>query len=401
MQRFFIAGVLAGVLGLPAAVTVRAEDPQLRAVVDGIPLPPARVASIVVDGGTLDVDAATMTIDLERAAPPASGAPVDVLGGFGSIFTGEVVGVEPAYEGAGNSRVIVRAFNRLHRLTRGRKSRTFEQRSDADVVSLIAREAGLVPGSASPESAVQYDRIVQDNQTDLEFLHERAARIGFEVLVDDQTLLFRRPPARPAATLGCTAQALLTRFHPRLSSANQVSQVTVRGYDPDREREITGTATPRMIALSAGAMKITAPPGRHVDLGFVQALETSAASYGAAVGVLASLTAADLSAEAEADGDASLRAGATVSINGVDDRFDGKYQVAGVSHRFEHGPDGHWRTLLRLVRDDRAVYLLPEAGDDVLVAFESGDLRQPFVVGSLWNGEERPPESAPCGRRSP
>ena len=30
-------------------------------------------------------------------------------------------------------------------------------------------------------------------------------------------------------------------------------------------------------------------------------------------------------------------------------------------------------------------------GDEVLVAFEGGDLRHPFVIGGLWNGQDAPP----------
>jgi len=41
---------------------------------------------------------------------------------------------------------------------------------------------------------------------------------------------------------------------------------------------------------------------------------------------------------------------------------------------------------------DRGVVFLPEPGDEVLVAFERGDLRFPYVVGALWNGDARPPE---------
>jgi phage protein D/phage baseplate assembly protein gpV len=37
-------------------------------------------------------------------------------------------------------------------------------------------------------------------------------------------------------------------------------------------------------------------------------------------------------------------------------------------------------------------YFLPDIGDEVLVAFEQGDINKPFILGSLWNGEKRPPE---------
>jgi uncharacterized protein involved in type VI secretion and phage assembly len=42
---------------------------------------------------------------------------------------------------------------------------------------------------------------------------------------------------------------------------------------------------------------------------------------------------------------------------------------------------------------NRGVYFLPEIGDEVLVAFDRGDLRFPYVVGSLWNDQESAPQT--------
>ncbi|XYH97508.1 phage baseplate assembly protein V [Sorangium sp. So ce1128] len=42
---------------------------------------------------------------------------------------------------------------------------------------------------------------------------------------------------------------------------------------------------------------------------------------------------------------------------------------------------------------DRGAFLLPDVGDEVLVAFVAGDPRQPVVVGGLWNGDARPRET--------
>ncbi len=38
---------------------------------------------------------------------------------------------------------------------------------------------------------------------------------------------------------------------------------------------------------------------------------------------------------------------------------------------------------------DRGAFFLPEVDDEVLVAFEHGDLRRPFIIGSLWNGQDK------------
>jgi uncharacterized protein involved in type VI secretion and phage assembly len=39
----------------------------------------------------------------------------------------------------------------------------------------------------------------------------------------------------------------------------------------------------------------------------------------------------------------------------------------------------------------RGAYFPPEVDDEVLVAFEHGDMRFPYVIGSLWNGVDKPP----------
>lgn len=46
----------------------------------------------------------------------------------------------------------------------------------------------------------------------------------------------------------------------------------------------------------------------------------------------------------------------------------------------------------------RGQWFMPEIGDEVLVAFEQGDFAHPFVVGSLWNGVDTPPDSDPKHR---
>jgi uncharacterized protein involved in type VI secretion and phage assembly len=43
--------------------------------------------------------------------------------------------------------------------------------------------------------------------------------------------------------------------------------------------------------------------------------------------------------------------------------------------------------------NNRGSWFIPDVNDEVLVAFEHGDPRRPYVVGGLWNGRDRAPES--------
>jgi uncharacterized protein involved in type VI secretion and phage assembly len=42
---------------------------------------------------------------------------------------------------------------------------------------------------------------------------------------------------------------------------------------------------------------------------------------------------------------------------------------------------------------NRGTYFIPQTGDEVLVAFNHGDVTEPFVIGSLWNGRDQTPRS--------
>lgn len=52
-----------------------------------------------------------------------------------------------------------------------------------------------------------------------------------------------------------------------------------------------------------------------------------------------------------------------------------------------------WARIATLMAGNgRGTYFIPEVGDEVLVAFEHGDMDRPIVLGGLWNGDDAPPE---------
>jgi phage baseplate assembly protein V len=50
--------------------------------------------------------------------------------------------------------------------------------------------------------------------------------------------------------------------------------------------------------------------------------------------------------------------------------------------------------------NNRGSWFVPDTGDEVLVAFEGGDPRRPYVLGGLWNGKDKPPEDNKDGKNN-
>ena len=62
---------------------------------------------------------------------------------------------------------------------------------------------------------------------------------------------------------------------------------------------------------------------------------------------------------------------------------------------------GHWaRIAVLMAGGQRGTFFLPEVGDEVLVAFEGGSIEAPYVIGALWNGVDKPPDTNADGQNN-
>ena len=58
------------------------------------------------------------------------------------------------------------------------------------------------------------------------------------------------------------------------------------------------------------------------------------------------------------------------------------------------------RVAAPMAGNDRGAYFLPEIEDEVLVMFAQGDVRFPYVIGSLWNGKDKTPVDNSNGKNN-
>lgn len=72
-----------------------------------------------------------------------------------------------------------------------------------------------------------------------------------------------------------------------------------------------------------------------------------------------------------------------------------------VTFPWNSSDESYWARVATLMAGkERGSFFLPEVGDEVLVAFEMGNVNHPYVIGSLWNGEDKPPETHNDGKNN-
>ena len=88
---------------------------------------------------------------------------------------------------------------------------------------------------------------------------------------------------------------------------------------------------------------------------------------------------------------------------GLVENLDDPEGIGRVKLRFpwmsDAEPESSWaRIAVPMAGAERGVHFMPEVDDEVLVAFEQGDLRKPYVIGALWSSTDAPPVSDPAQR---
>ena len=383
------------------------------------------------------------------------------------MITAEVTALEADFDGSG-SHAVVRGYDHSHRLHRGRRTETYRNVTDADIARTVGRRAGLELGQID-ETATVHRHVSQANASDWEFLAARAREIGQEMAVVDGKLEFRKPAEAGEAPeagdltsedpLQLVVGADLESFRPRVTSAEQVSEVTVRGWDPDHKEAVVGTARAATVSasLSLGPADLASKFGDPTYVVVDRPLSTQNEVDAAAKAVAEQIASSFAEAEGVAKGNPKLRAGAAVSVGLAGTPFEGLYTITSSRHVFDSEgyrthfvvSGRHGRSLLALAASagangtasgrpstipgvvtaqvtsvgdsggqtrvklsfpwlsetyesdwvrtvqagagkDRGFVVLPEVNDEVLVAFEHGDVRRPYVLGGLYNGVDVP-----------
>jgi len=265
---------------------------------------------------------------------------VDIRMGWGdklsSLIIGEITALEAEFTGSALPLLNVRGYDRRHRLQRGRKTRTFLQKKDSDIAAQIGREAGLTVKAT--DSSVSLDYVLQAAQTDWEFLRERARLIGYEVIVNDKTMLFRPIGNAQREILKIGFEYDMSEFSARLSTAGQATEVKVQSWSVKEKKaglgdSKAGDEVSTMGGQSSGAAITQRAFGEAIDVVIDHPVAAQAEADQIAKGRFNELVLELVTGEGVCSGNTDLRAGKVIKIDGVGRRFSGPYYVTSAVHR--------------------------------------------------------------------
>ncbi|AMO95179.1 phage late control gene D family protein [Collimonas fungivorans] len=252
------------------------------------------------------------------------------------MVSAEITAIEPHF--SDYSTATIRGFDRMYWLKFGTRTRTYLNLDDNEIVSQVARAAGLtvkLPGSP----AMVNDYVLQNNSSDYDFLMRRCAQLNYELLMDDTTLVFR-PSAEgesPVKTMNYPTDISDLKLSLKLPTMGK--QVTVKGYDITSNKVLTavassGSSQDKMGGKESGYQLAQAFPDSDIqlerpDLSTPEALQAIAnAQYKRNLNQF-------IEGSTSVLGDPDMVAGVNVKLSGLSQRFNGIYYITSSVHSYD------------------------------------------------------------------
>lgn len=265
------------------------------------------------------------------------------------VMSGQVLALEPSFVDYGPSRLVVRGYDRGHLFHRGRKTRSFEKQKDSQIIQSVVREQGMK--ADVKDSKIVHDHVLQHNQTDWEFLSERARLNGWALRVDDRTVVVRHLTRTDGEPVRLRLSEHVIAFHPRLTAAFEGDSVRVQGWNPMEKKPIVSTAAVgQLTPVGQGTVGLRAAASRF-GRASIPIVDTPVA--GESAGVASARAELDrralgyVTAELVCRGRPGIHQGDQVRVEEAGDRFSGVYLVTGVQHQVELATGFRTRLFLR------------------------------------------------------
>lgn len=299
------------------------------------------VARIVI----LDGDASTGKFDASSSETFVPGTDISIELGydtqsevvFKGIITGQTIRIDPLV----GSALEVECRDVAVKMIVGRKSLTFSQQKDSDIISSIIGNYSGLTSDVTATSTVWPEQI-QYYVTDWDFILARAETNGMVVTTLNGKVSVFKPEATTTSVLTVGYGDGLYTFNADLNAVTQLGNVKASSWDYKNQVVSSGQASnsfagpgnlssstlSEVIGLSEFQLQTTAPL-ESADLTSWSNAQLVKSEFSKIIG------------EAKIQGNSSLNPGNYITLQGLGDRFSGDYLVSGVQHDYS---EGNWMT---------------------------------------------------------
>lgn len=297
-----------------------------------------------------DGSAAEQAFPASEAAELVPGAEIEIDGGYDRtetrLFKGVVTRQRIEVGRRGDTFLHVEAKDPVFRATLARRSRTFTELSDPDVIAQVLAVEGV---TVEIESGATMPQLVQHQATDWDFALQRGGALGLVCDCDGGQLRFFTPDLGqdPVATFAFGRD--IHRVDLELDAESQFAAVEAGAWSAADQELLLGEAEEATSPADAGTPDLAAVGGA-TDAPRHAGARDQAALDGWAAARLARSRLAAIRGIVEVQGSELPLPGALVELQGLGARFNGKAFVSGVRHELGRGD---WMTTLQLGLDPR------------------------------------------------
>lgn len=275
------------------------------------------------------------------ASPLQLGAELKIFAGPTSapqeIFDGIVTALETEAGAGAQPMFTLLAEDRLFKMRRKRRSRSFEDASLSDVVKAIASDHGLeaqiADGFDDPVATW-----VQMNESDLAFLRRLLKLFDADLQLIQKTLQIVAVGTEARATVPLALGDTLLRIRATADLAEQATSTRIGSFDPESGEPVSAEASNGRMGPGAGTdgksalRPVTGDIREHAGHLPPMSVESGRKFSEAAFGQRARRF---VRADGTAQGNAAIRVGSWLNIAGVNPFFVNTYNVIEATHRFD------------------------------------------------------------------
>ncbi|HVQ37581.1 MAG TPA: hypothetical protein VMS31_08610 [Pyrinomonadaceae bacterium] len=288
------------------------------------------------------------------------------------MIKGQITSLRPSFPSAGQPTLAISGLNVIHKFRNQEETFAYTNKTDSQIATEVGDRLKIKVNTnqAAVAKETKYDYVFQDNQYDIIFLMERARRVGYDLFVTEKqeggktvselyfgpsnnvkNVTYQLSFAKYRLNAGQSKQERaeqiaklfpLIDFKPELSTAQQVSEVTVKGWNPKTKKAISQTAKrdeieTRGVGSKGGQAAIEKSFSERKEIITDKPVSTDAEAKRLALASLDMIAKEMVKGNGATIGIPDLRAGGVVEMDGMGDRFSGRYFLTATTHAIGDG----------------------------------------------------------------